>query len=210
MSPPSPDPLDDLLRQALRAEAEGVEADDELLRRTRATASGRPGRRRLAPWLLSAAAAAAMVALAATVLLADDDQTLDVVDDPALPTTTTAAPDPDPAPADGARPTLAVVVRDDGMLVTIDLASGKEVELHSVGDPHDTSPDVEEGGPYSIDAVDLSPDGQTVYFSTCCEPASGNTYRIPITGGDADAVAVGAAPGSAPTADGWPPAPGRW
>jgi hypothetical protein len=97
--------------------------------------------------------------------------------------------------AGGDRPALVALVRDDGWLVTVDMGTGRETELHSFGDPR--VQDVE-GGPYSIDAVELSPDGQWVYFSTCCEPAVGTTFRMPVTGGEPEQVAFGAYPRLSP------------
>ena len=200
MSEHDPHPHDDLLRQALRAEAHGVEATPEMLERTRRATAGRASRR-IAPWLLGAAAAVAVAVTLAAMTLGEDDETLHVVDDPDRSTTTTSA-DADPLPQPGPRPDLVALVRDDGMLMTVNLTTGEEVELHSVGDPHDANPGIDEGGPYYIDGVDLSPDGQTIYFSTCCEPASGNTYRIPVTGGEPELFAVGQAPRVSPF--------GRW
>jgi hypothetical protein len=117
-------------------------------------------------------------------------------------TSTDCRDDPEPTegtdpPPFGQPPTLVALVREDGWLVTIDLASGQENELHFVGDPNESS-GVEEGGPSYIDAVDLSPDGRWVYFSTCCEPAVGTTYRIPIAGGEPEQVAMGAHPRVSP------------
>src|SRR3546814_56843 len=51
---------------------------------------------------------------------------------------------------------------------------------------------------YSIDAVELSPDGEWIYFSTCCEPAVGTTYRVPIGGGEPERVGDGAYPRVSP------------
>lgn len=101
----------------------------------------------------------------------------------------------DPGPPEGDRPTVVALVREDGWLVLIDLETGEERELHSVGDPRDTS---KEGGPYYIDSVDLSPDGEWIYYSTCCEPADGMTYRIPSSGGPVEYVSHGAYPRMSP------------
>ncbi len=97
------------------------------------------------------------------------------------------------------RPTLVALVREDGWLVTVDLSTGEVRELHTVGDPRATD---QEGGPYFIGGVELSPDGQWIWFSTCCEPASGNTYRIPVAGGEPELIAMGAYPRVSPD--------GRW
>jgi hypothetical protein len=99
------------------------------------------------------------------------------------------------AATEGDHPSLVALVRKDGWLVTVDLGTGMQRELHFAGDPNDTS---QEGGPYFIDSVDLSPDGQWVYFSTCCEPASGISYRVLATGGEPEEVGFGAYPRVSP------------
>jgi hypothetical protein len=102
------------------------------------------------------------------------------------------------APTGEGRPTLVALVREDGWLVTVDLETGEQRELHTEGDPRQAEPGLEEGGPYFIDAVDLSPDGQWIYFSTCCEPADGMTFRIPTEGGAVEEVGFGAYPRVSP------------
>jgi len=108
----------------------------------------------------------------------------------ACPTDTVDSPD-----TDAERPTTVALVREDGVLVVADLETGEQRELYSHGDPRDTS---REGGPYFIDWVELSPDGESVYFSTCCEPAVGTTYRIPTAGGEPTLVGQGAYPEVSP------------
>jgi hypothetical protein len=98
----------------------------------------------------------------------------------------------------GERPTTVALVREDGWLVTVDLATGEERELHFVGDPEAPPSGQEEGGPQFIDSVEISPDGEWVYFSTCCEPAAGTTFRIPIGGGEPEQVSLGAYPRISP------------
>jgi hypothetical protein len=296
----APDDHDDLLRQALRAEADGVEASDGLLDRTLAAASRpavRPSRRFLA------AAAVAAIALGAGIALArDDDRGLDTANDPSSTTTSTSVPVDEGAalrslfpcraqdvarlslfvdtegveavrsaleadartlevvsasdeevqaalagteqdgvlPAalsatfatgddelevrstvadlpgvttlstfdcrgapvepvgDGERPSVVALVREDGWLVVVDLATGEERQLHFGGDPEAPPVGQEEGGPQFIDWVELSPDGRWVYFSTCCEPASGTTYRISTKGGEPELVGHGAYPRVSP------------
>jgi dipeptidyl aminopeptidase/acylaminoacyl peptidase len=197
---------DDLLRDALRAEADGVEADPELLRRIRSATGEAPTAHRR-PWLLAAAAVAVVVGLTAIALATrdDDHQSVDVVDTPdttAMPAPSTTAPaetttTDSSGPTTAPRPALVALVRDDGWLVTVDLASGEQRELAFTGDPAASS-DVEEGGPYYIDSVDLSPDGRWLYYSTCCEPAVGVTYRIPVGGGEREQVGFGASPRVSP------------
>lgn len=99
------------------------------------------------------------------------------------------------------RPDTIVLVREDGWLVVVG-PDGAQRELYFGGDPAAPPTGQEEGGPQFIDSVTLSPDGQWVYFSTCCEPASGLTFRIPIDGGEPQQVAQGAYPAVSPD--------GRW
>ncbi|MFP5254358.1 MAG: TolB family protein [Acidimicrobiia bacterium] len=98
----------------------------------------------------------------------------------------------------GDRPTLVALVREDGWLVTVDLETGEQRELHTEGDPTTPPEGFDEGGPQFIDAVDLSPDGEWIYFSTCCEPADGMTFRIPTEGGEVEEVGFGAYPRVSP------------
>lgn len=100
-----------------------------------------------------------------------------------------------PCDDDGTRPTLVALVREDGWLVTVDLTTGEQRELYTAGDPRET---FEEGGSSSIDSVDLASDGQWIYFSTCCEPAPGIVYRIPVEGGGPEQVCYGAYPRVSP------------
>jgi hypothetical protein len=105
--------------------------------------------------------------------------------------------DPVDPPPLGQRPALVVLVREDGWLVTVDLQAGDQRELLFGGDPN-ASTGVEEGGPSFIDSVDLSPDRRWVYFSTCCEPAVGQTFRVSVAGGDPERVGLGAHPRVSP------------
>ena len=185
------DQLDDELRAALAAEADGVTAAPELLDRIRSAGRAGPSQRR-SPWLLAVAAAGVVAGLVgALIATGDDEQTVDVIDRPEGTTSTSVA-----NPPVGARPTLVALVREDGWLITFDLATGEERELTSVGDPNASSEAVE-GSPYYIDSVDLSPDGDWVYYSTCCEPV-GNTYRIPVGGGTPEPVGIGDHPRVSP------------
>jgi hypothetical protein len=98
----------------------------------------------------------------------------------------------------GERPTTVALVREDGWLVLVDVETGEQRELHFGGDPTAPPSGQEEGGPQFIDSVDLSPDGEWVYFSTCCEPASGVTFRISVDGGEPEQIAFGAYPRVSP------------
>ena len=298
------DPFDDQIRDALRAEAEGITADEALLERVRrAVPTSRSARRSLAPWLLAAAAVAAVVGVAGILLTDDGDETLDVVDDPSTTTTplditellppasdactqdgslvlvvymapaaeestdvatmgarlqqalaageagitsidyvdqptaylevkahladrpelleavrpelvpthfvVTMPGDSDdvalrgdiadlpgvlrlssircgeaaPPAQDGAPPTVAVAVTERGRVVVVDTASGEVVrDLGGFDDPTDPEVANREGGPFSITGVALHPNGRDVYLETCCEPAAGAIYRVPIDG----------------------------
>ncbi|MEO7571981.1 MAG: permease-like cell division protein FtsX [Acidimicrobiales bacterium] len=314
MSKQIPAPDDDLLRAALRAEADDVEAGPDLLDRIHA-ASGESRRPRRSAWLLVAAALVAVAGLATILVIEDDDaQRVDVVEDPVAPTSTsppttvpsdvsellstqypcrageeihlavyleptvadadrmsmaalleadirvasvryvgreetyerfqelfadqpelvaTVTPEilptaylvglVDPAQEtdlrsevadhpgvyalaggigcelkDAARelPTLLVLVRENGQLVSIDLPSGDERELAVLADPRATV----QGGRNAIQSVSLSPDGAWVYFGSCCPPSQrlGDVWRVPV---DGSTPAVRIAAGYDPAAD---------
>lgn len=72
----------DQIRDALRAEAEGVHAGDDLLEQIRTASPARSSWRRRVPLLLAAAAMVLVVGLAAIVLDGDEEQTVDVAGDP--------------------------------------------------------------------------------------------------------------------------------
>lgn len=205
MSDDRPDPRDDdLLRQALRSEAEGIEADRDLLDRIHGAPAPKPNRR---PVLILAAAAAAIAVVAGGLALraADGEDESLIVDQPDGTTTSTTACVEDPVAnppcgdatvGDAERPSLLVYVREDGWIVTRDLVTGDEHEIVTEGDPRDT--DVEGVGSFGIDDVELSPDGRWIYYSTCCEPAVGETKRISIDGGEPEIVGYGYAPRVSP------------
>jgi len=137
------------------------------------------------------------IALNATFATGDDELAVrSVVSDlPGVLTTSTLDCDQG-GPTDA--PTLMALVREDGWLVVIDLPTGEARELHFGGDPEAPPSGQEEGGPQFIDGVDLSPDRQWIYFSTCCEPASGMTFRISVDGGEPEPIAMGAYPRVSP------------
>lgn len=70
-----------------------------------------------------------------------------------------------------------------GHVVVLDTATGAVIrDLGGYDDPTDPAVAEREGGPYSITRVALHPNGRDVYFETCCEPASGAIFRVPIDG----------------------------
>jgi hypothetical protein len=95
---------------------------------------------------------------------------------------TTGYDQPSPPRSTPTPPTEFVAVTTDGRLVVVNTATGREVrQLAAEGNPTEPPPD-EGPGPNVIDDVALSPDGRTVWYSTCCEPAGGNLYRVPLDG----------------------------
>jgi hypothetical protein len=122
----------------------------------------------------------------------------EVSDLPGVAATSTTDCGGAPVTPTGGRPTTVALVREDGWLVIADLETGEQRELYFGGDPNAPSAGQEEGGPQFIDSVELSPAGGFVYFSMCCEPASGITFRMPLEGGEPEQVALGAHPRVSP------------
>jgi hypothetical protein len=84
---------------------------------------------------------------------------------------------------------LAVAVRDDGRLILVEPATGREIRtLAEEGSPTDPP---SEGGRSDIARAALASDGATVYFATCCEPASGAVWTVPAAGGEPTYIADG-------------------
>jgi hypothetical protein len=97
-------------------------------------------------------------------------------------------------------PGRVVYLREDGWVVSMDLRTGDQIELVTLGDPRDVTRFEEGSSPY-IDRVELSPDGRWVYYSACCEPAVGTTHRISVDGGEPAFVAYGWDPKVSPDGD---------
>lgn len=174
--------LDDLLSAAAGAAPDPAPVLTRLLRRQR--------RRRLVVGgaLLAMVVAGGGVGLASRL---DDDVTGLIADEggTASSTTTTTEPVTVPdvvidvgelPPPSATPPSQAVAVTSDGRLVLVDTATG--AELRELAHRDDPRAPFGEGGPSVIDGVAVTPDGQTVWFSTCCEPAGGNLFRVPIDG----------------------------
>jgi hypothetical protein len=80
-------------------------------------------------------------------------------------------------------PSQAVAVTERGRIEVLDTATGGVVrDLGGFEDPTDPEIAQREGGPYSIVGVALHPNGRDVYFETCCEPAAGAIFRVPVDG----------------------------
>ncbi|CAN5127568.1 hypothetical protein BH18ACT4_BH18ACT4_13020 [soil metagenome] len=113
-------------------------------------------------------------------------------------TTATTAPHAGPA-VPAAPPPLVVALTEGGRLVVIDAGTGAQVrELAFHGDPAEADDPTVEGSTSFIEAVGVAPDGGTVYYSTCCEPAPGSTFQVPIGGGEPERVADGGYPAVSP------------
>lgn len=103
-------------------------------------------------------------------------------------------------PAGDASPTRFVGLSEDHELVVVDRASGAIVRvLDSFDDPGAEPPPEEPAGfGRYLGAIAVSPDGQTVYYETCCEPAVGTVYRVPVTGGEPELFTYGTHPAVSP------------
>lgn len=206
--------LDELLRTWTDSAA--TVSPSEVRRRAEgrdgAAADGGAPRRTL---LLVAAAVTVLAGVAGAVAFraADDDRvdttpattpTTDApsptVTEPTPPTTATTVPDEATttvAPPVGVDPPARWIGRSvDGRLVAVDTATGGEQTLATFDDPR--VPSSEPAGGSYLGMVDLSPDGTTVYYETCCEPAVGQVYRVPVTGGEPELVTTGTHPAISP------------
>ena len=157
---------------------------------------------------MAAGAAASLVVIAGAIVAwpsGDDTVQVDVVDDPTTTVSTPTSMDPGPTTTESPETTTStsqpvgydgiqlpprsteppaqfVAVTSDGRLVVVETATGQELrQLTASGDPTADPPD-EGPGPNVIDSVALSPDGATVWYSECCEPAGGSLFRVPIDG----------------------------
>lgn len=182
------EPLDDLLRDSLREEVSGVHAPEDGPRQVRRAVERRRRRQRGAMLAVAAAIIAGIALASVAMLRGGDDDSAVIADEPtttATDPTTTTKPDAattavDPRNATGPRPEQMVAATEDGRLVVLDVATGNEArELSRAGAASDYQDARSE--PF-IDAVEVSPDGSTVYFSTCCEPAPGAMFRVPVDG----------------------------
>jgi hypothetical protein len=161
--------------------------------------------------VLGAAAAVAAI-VAATVVLtdgpgaervavdggrADDGTVVTTTIPPSGPTTVTTSPPPDPPePRDPVgRPSVAVAVSEQNRVVVLDTATGRALRVLYQG----ATPD--EDGAGRVQAVSLSPDRRTVWFSVagaydrCGDYA---VHRVPLTGGEVERVATGGSPSVSP------------
>jgi len=106
----------------------------------------------------------------------------------ATSTTTTAAP--------AVRPATWVAIDRTGRLLVLSAETGEVQRVLGEFDHPTECPQGDEpaAGCEWVVEVALSPDGATVFYETCCEPAPGNVYRVPVTGGEPELVVHGGFP----------------
>ncbi len=196
-----PDLGDQLRRWA--DQAEPVTAEDA---RQRATGQDRRGRRvgRRRAWLAVAAVALLVIGIGAfAATRADHDGGDDVRTGPPPTPTSTTEPTPSSTTAT-TTPTAgsAVFVAHDAShrLVVVDALTGETTRvLDTFDDPDAAVPEGEPAGMGRyLGRFSVTPDGQTVYFETCCEPAVGEIFRVPIEGGEPQRVTYGTDPAVSP------------
>lgn len=85
-------------------------------------------------------------------------------------------------------------------LLVVDAAAGRIVRvLDTFDDPEAAAPPGEPAGMGRyLGALAVSPDGETVYYETCCEPAVGEVFRVPVDGGEPERVTYGTDPAVSP------------
>lgn len=163
--------------------------------------------------LLVAAALVLVVGVAALALGRGDDdgdriRTTNVPSTSDAPSTTTSSEPVNPAPtttepsspSTRGRPPLYVAHTTDHTLVVVDSETGEV--LRTLVEFDDPDAPVAEGEPAGMGrylaAMDLAPDGETVFYETCCEPAAGEIWRVPIAGGEPERIAFGTHPAVSP------------
>ena len=135
----------------------------------------------------------------------DQDPALDVPDDRSTvssTTTTTTAAAPTTIPATE-RPERWVGINDDGRLVVVATATGEVERVLGEFDHPTECPEGDEpvaGCQWVVEAA-VTADGEQVYFETCCEPAPGVVYRVPIDGGEAVQITYGGYPAVDPAGE---------
>jgi hypothetical protein len=187
MSDPQLDPLEEEALRRVRS---------NLLQAIRRHERAPARRRRTAMYAVGVGGAFAASVGAYVVLDHDpDESSVDTFYDSS--TSTTRAPRPVAPPtsvvqattstvAPAERPTDFVGVTVDGRLVVVDAATGAEArELARRNDPRRPSG---EGGPNVISGVAVDRIRRVVYYETCCEPAIGSVWSVPLDGGESTPV----------------------
>lgn len=185
-------------------QAEPVTADEA--RRRAAGDDGRGPRSRRPAWLAVAAVALLLVGIGAfaatrTGDTADDDVRTGPSPTPTSTTETEAAPTTTTTVPGQVGPPASFVAHDaQHRLVVVDAITGETTRvLDTFDDPDAPAPEGEPAGMGRyLGRFSVTPDGQTVYFETCCEPAVGEIFRIPIEGGEPERVSYGTDPAISP------------
>ena len=205
-----PDLEDQLRRWA--DQAEPVTADEA--RHRAATdvddrgAGHRPSRR---AWLAVAAVAVLLVGIGVGLAVrsgddpADDVRTVPSSGPTSIPsgpsTTTSSTPSSSSTlPRVNLTPDAFVAHDAEHRLVVVDGETGRTVRvLATFDDPDAVVPEGEPAGMGRyLGRFAVAPDRSAVYYETCCEPAVGEIFRVPIEGGDPQPVTTGTDPAISP------------
>lgn len=125
---------------------------------------------------------------------------------PGLPvTSSTTEPSPSREPTTtiepGGVPARWVGHDEEHRLVVVDTDSGEALRVLETFDDADVFTE-ETGEPLAAGSflgdITVSPDGGTVYWERCCEPAPGVIFRAPVDGGEPEQVTLGAFPALSP------------
>lgn len=143
-------------------------------------------------WQVAARAGLGLVIAVVVAACGDDGERATTVTTTTSPSTTSTGEPQAPLP----RPGRWVGITDDGRLVAVNAESGEQAKVLGEFDHPDECPRAGEpaAGCQWVAEVAMSPDGQSVYYETCCEPAPGAIHRVPIDGGEPEMVAFGAHP----------------
>jgi hypothetical protein len=113
---------------------------------------------------------------------------------PTTPSTTTTVP------GEVGPPAWFVAHDSQHRLVVVDAVTGETTRvLDTFDDPDAPAPEGEPAGMGRyLGGFTVAPDGQTVYFETCCEPAAGEVFRVSIDGGEPEPLGYGTSPTVSP------------
>ena len=191
-------------------QAEPVTADEASRRAAGDDRRGASPRRRA--WLAAAAVVLVLVGIGAFTAARTGDTADDLRTGPSPAPTSTTEADPVTTTSVTTRTTTTTVPGEAGpppsfvahdaqhRLVVVDAVTGETTRvLDTFDDPDAPVPEGEPAGMGRyLGGFTVAPDGQTVYFETCCEPAVGEVFRVPIEGGEPELVTYGTSPTISP------------